>query len=104
MVRLWMVLALALAGCASSEERKAKWAAEDDSTCQSYGAKPGTDAYVQCRMVQQARRDEMIQGSARSVGAGMQEFGRALQDQAKERRGTSCTTRRVGDTAVTDCN
>lgn len=38
--------ALLLAGCVSVEERNAM----DDNQCQSYGAEPGTEAYVQCRM------------------------------------------------------
>lgn len=38
--------ALLLSGCVSVEERRAM----DDSQCQSYGAEPGTEAYVQCRM------------------------------------------------------
>jgi hypothetical protein len=25
-------------------------AAKDDTICRSYGAKPGTDVYIQCRM------------------------------------------------------
>jgi len=35
-----------LSGCVSVEERSAM----DDSQCQSYGAEPGSEAYVQCRM------------------------------------------------------
>lgn len=38
--------ALLLSGCVSVEERRAM----DDNQCQSYGAEPGTEAYVQCRM------------------------------------------------------
>jgi hypothetical protein len=30
--------------------QKAAVEAADDQKCQSYGAKPGTDAYVACRM------------------------------------------------------
>jgi hypothetical protein len=37
--------------------KKAELAAADDATCKSYGAKPGTDIYVQCRMTQQQSRD-----------------------------------------------
>jgi hypothetical protein len=38
--------ALLLSGCVSVEERRA----QDDNQCQSYGAEPGSEAYVQCRM------------------------------------------------------
>jgi hypothetical protein len=48
---------LSLIGCA---EYKAKLAAEraavDDAKCQSYGAKPGDPAYVQCRAQLDAAR------------------------------------------------
>ena len=50
-----LVAGLSLAGCAGSPVGDAmagpeKLAARDDATCQSYGARPGTDAYVACRM------------------------------------------------------
>lgn len=46
------LLAFCLSGCAAQR------AAQDDATCQSYGAVPGSDAYVQCRMAQDTRRDQ----------------------------------------------
>jgi len=39
-------LALLLAGCQTTEERLAA----DDAQCRSYGAKPGDQAYIACRM------------------------------------------------------
>jgi hypothetical protein len=72
-LRLWaLLLALPLAACqtdgplipdpfAPSKEqlaaKKAELAAKDDETCRSYGAKSGTDVYVQCRMTQQQSRE-----------------------------------------------
>ena len=63
-VRLFCVfLALPLAGClgmASDAEiaaQKAELASKDDETCRSYGAKPGTDGYINCRVAQTQRRD-----------------------------------------------
>jgi hypothetical protein len=41
--------ALALAGCQTIEERRAQIASEDDAACRSYGARPGSATYVQCR-------------------------------------------------------
>ena len=66
-----LVLALALAGCLSDSEKanlretlvgeafssKEEIAAKDDAVCRGYGAQPGTSAYVQCRVVQDQRRD-----------------------------------------------
>lgn len=58
-----------LAGCANHEQKAAEQAANDDAQCQSYGAKPGTDAYIQCRVslseqhaqADQARKQRAIQ-------------------------------------------
>jgi hypothetical protein len=52
-MRYFLVILLAtplLAGCfRSSEEVRAELAAKDDQECRSYGAQPGSPAYVQCR-------------------------------------------------------
>jgi hypothetical protein len=65
-----LLLVLPLAACQadglpvllgpSKEEiaaKKAELAAEDDNICRSYGAKPGTDIYVECRVRRQQSRD-----------------------------------------------
>jgi hypothetical protein len=68
---LTLVIALPLAGCQTDElfpnqfapskemraAKKAELAAKDDETCRSYGAKPGSDIYMQCRMTQEQSRD-----------------------------------------------
>jgi hypothetical protein len=53
----------------SEEEKaakKAELAAKDDAICRSYGAKPGSDIYVQCRMAQQKGRDDAGNAAAGS--------------------------------------
>jgi hypothetical protein len=58
-----------LAGCATHEQKAAEQAANDDTQCQSYGAKPATDPYIQCRVslsqqhaqADQARKQRAIQ-------------------------------------------
>ncbi|WP_291849235.1 hypothetical protein [Bradyrhizobium sp.] len=37
---------------------KAEFARKDDEVCKGYGAKPGTDIYIQCRMHQAKARDD----------------------------------------------
>ena len=60
---LCLLLTLPLAGClgiASEAEiaaKNAELAVKDDQTCRSYGAKPGSDVYVNCRVAQTQRRD-----------------------------------------------
>ena len=61
---LAFIAAVALAGCANSEAAKraaaqAAFQAEikaDDAECQSYGAKPDSDGYAQCRLAIDVRK------------------------------------------------
>lgn len=52
-----IALFLTLSGCASQQQI----AAADDSTCRSYGAEPGSDAYVHCRMMKDQQRQDKAQ-------------------------------------------
>jgi hypothetical protein len=47
---------LALAGCQTTAERQAREGAADNAACLSYGARRGSDAYVQCRTDLQRNR------------------------------------------------
>jgi hypothetical protein len=68
--RLWcgLLCLLLLAGCNTVAEMRAE---EDDAKCQSYGAKPGAPAYVQCRATLDAIRtnDPRNPGLLAPVGA-----------------------------------
>jgi hypothetical protein len=44
-----LAVALAMSGCVTPQEREAMQTRADDASCQSYGAKPGSPEYVQCR-------------------------------------------------------
>jgi hypothetical protein len=61
---LLLILLLPLTGClglqseAEIAARKAEFARKDDEVCKGYGAKPGTDIYIQCRMAQAKARDD----------------------------------------------
>lgn len=47
---LWVFIGvLVLSGCASRQEIASRVAAGDDAQCRSYGAAPGSDAYIGCR-------------------------------------------------------
>jgi hypothetical protein len=61
---LWCGLFCVLIGCA---EYKAQLAAEDDAKCQSYGAKRGEPAYVQCRAQLDAARTQADAAVASAV-------------------------------------
>ena len=57
---LALVLVLPLCGCLTAQEEmaeaKSRNDALDDQACRGYGAKPGTDIYIQCRMSEAQRR------------------------------------------------
>ena|SRR5581483_1556888 len=61
------ILALMLTGCAAYEQRQreqaaaeaAAVAANDDAQCRFYGAAPGSQAYIQCRMNLDNQRAQM---------------------------------------------
>jgi hypothetical protein len=84
MIRALMLIAMALtlSGCLTAEER-ARMAAEqnaaDDAKCQSYGAKPGTDIYVTCRMRVVEQRQEEERAAGQRAEQGLRNAGAALQ-------------------------
>ena len=53
MKKVAVLLLLMLGGCQTLEEsraaQRAAAQAQDDQKCQGFGARPGTDAYVNCR-------------------------------------------------------
>ncbi len=53
---LCLLLIGALSGCKSAEQLAAEAAAADDQNCQLYGAVPGSQAYMDCRLNQRANR------------------------------------------------
>lgn len=52
---LVLIFAGALSGCGASRQQLAQ---DDDATCQSYGAAPGTQAYIECRMRRDNTREQ----------------------------------------------
>lgn len=69
-----------------------KLAAMDDQYCRSIGAKPGSDAYVQCRMFQTTQREQSHRLAFQHAGVGLQNIGANMQMQAAMNRPRSCTT------------
>ena len=55
--------------------RKQELAAKDDETCKGYGARPGTEPYVQCRMkLDQGRvAPREVKCTTMKLGVGMDE-------------------------------
>lgn len=66
--------AVLLAGCNSASKpgrgelfmNDQEVTAKDDAICRGYGAAPGTPAYIQCRTLQDQRRDQAVYERRRS--------------------------------------
>jgi hypothetical protein len=80
------VALLALTGCKTGAER----AAEADGFCQGIGARPGSDAYMQCRLVQQQRQDAQRARKLAAINEGLDDVQRSVSGN----RGVNCTSRR----------
>lgn len=65
---LFAVLAITacVAGCRSTSERIALQEAEDVANCKSFGASPGTDAMVNCRLA--LRQERQVQAIRETAG------------------------------------
>ena len=64
---LWIaVLSSALAGCGAA--RSERLAAQDDTTCKSYGAQPGSERYQNCRLQLAQIRATEDQADAAIIG------------------------------------
>jgi predicted ATPase len=65
---------LLLTGCITAQERAAQLDLVEDQQCQSYGAKPGSDAYVACR-TQVANQRSANRAAAINSGTVCQSYG-----------------------------
>jgi hypothetical protein len=103
------VFLAALAGCANHESDPAQVAIRDDAQCQSYGAKPGSDVYVQCRVAlanqqgqaNEARRQRALQMLMNQQGQKPQQP--YMLQPAPVRQQTNCVFNSVGQTVHTNC-
>ncbi|WP_421556163.1 hypothetical protein [Pseudomonas kitaguniensis] len=95
---------------------KAQQASSDDAQCQSYGAKPGSDAYVNCRVqLNRTTTEQQSQQSAQRQQAiqtmllnqqNQQQKPYVLQQPPQiipARVQTNCTTHTSGQIVYTNC-
>lgn len=103
-MRLWVVGVvgmLVVTGCQGTPVGDAMIGSEklsqmDDQYCQSIGAKPKTDAYVQCRMFKTSQRDQSHQLAFQRAAAGLQATGAQMQQNAYANRPINCTSTATG--------
>lgn len=60
-------IGLALSGCMSAEETRRANFNDDVDTCGAYGARRGSDAYTECMLRQQERRDDAVLRNAEAA-------------------------------------
>jgi hypothetical protein len=109
MTRVLIVLALGLplACCAEYQaERAAEASVADDARCGSYGARPGSGAYAQCRMNLDNQRETNRRAA---VGAFLETQRQNNAQQAPvyqmpTNRQTNCTSVINGQIVSTTCN
>ena len=92
-----LLLAVPLVGCQTL----------DDQTCRGYGAKPGTDIYIQCRMQRQQSRDAADNAAGAAVAAPIVNPVPASDAPAIRPMvipQTRCQSMRVGMSVQTVCN
>jgi hypothetical protein len=63
------LLALPMCGCVTGGPHSPQVAAIDDTECQSYGAKPGSAEYIQCRVTKK-QQHELAMAAVISGGEG----------------------------------
>ena len=64
------LFALLLGGCVTGGPHSPEVAAADDRECQSYGAKPGTDVYIQCRITKNSQHEQAMATVLSGAGGG----------------------------------
>ncbi|MCK1733923.1 hypothetical protein IVA79_08130 [Bradyrhizobium sp. 138] len=108
-MRIWIAagLSLVLFGCAEYQaQQAAEIASGDDAQCNSYGAKPGSDAYIQCRV----SLDNHRQANRRAALGAYLEMQRQNNAQPTPvyqmptNRQTNCTSVVNGQVINTTCN
>lgn len=103
-----LVAGIALTGCQGTPIGdamigKEKLAEMDDQYCQSIGARPASDAYIQCRLVKDTERQRNHQAAYRRAGAGLSAAGASMQNNAAMNRQVNCTSTKWGNTVRTNC-
>lgn len=99
-----------LMGCVNKQQEqqeieaaKAQQAVADDKQCQSYGPKPGSDAYVGCRMQLDAQRAQA--GEVRRQRALQMLINSQQPQKVHQMPGqTNCTSTTNGQTTSTNCH
>ena len=89
---------LLLSGCVTGAEQQAALNLEHHRTCLSYGAAPGTDMYVACRLQMNGQQRALEAEQRRAVANAFRDIGESLK-----RKGSHCKSNVSYQTIYTDC-
>ncbi len=92
-----LILALGIGLAACTPEQRTAQMAEDEATCRTIGARPGTNAMVNCRLSFIAARAEQRQ----RIGEALQVLGTGMMTAGQPR--ARCTTTNTFGTLNTTC-
>jgi hypothetical protein len=93
-----VVISMLLAGSANAGLLRDLFGPNDDQRCQSYGFRPGSQGYAQCRMTLDIQRQQERKNAIREFGNAMERAGAAAKTNS-----TTCNTSYFGTTATTTC-
>lgn len=107
-----ILIVLLLPACGPSREAAL---ASDDQSCRSYGYKPGSQPYADCRMALDTRREDQRAAKAQAVSQSLRDMGQSVKPNKMEPRPilvqpptppkqTTCRTSRHLNDLITTCN
>ena len=74
-----VVISMLLAGSANAGLLRDLFGPNDDQRCQSYGFRPGSQGYAQCRMTLDIQRQQERKNAIREFGNAMERAGAAMK-------------------------
>ena len=90
-----------LKNLAAAEGQKAN---SDDAECRSFGAQPGTDTYVNCRIqLKKIASDQQTESAAQKQRAAQAFIMNMQQQQPAIQPQINCTSTKFGQTVNTNC-
>jgi hypothetical protein len=85
------MVSMLLVGSANAGLLRDLFGPNDDQRCQSYGFRPGSQGYAQCRMTLDIQRHQERKDAIRNFGNAMERAGAAMQTKS-----TTCYTQNSG--------
>lgn len=92
-----------MAGCVTEQPANQQLVQKLGEQCQSYGFKPGSDAFAACIFQLDQNRIAKNRQTRMAVAEALSEAGEDMQRNAASNRPVSCNSIRVGNSVNTTC-